>query len=600
MQNQSLYSRVTKTIAGLHNLKFIEINEDFIGSDLVAEHEALHDKFLTYTEFGVVQTILSKLLEVDLKPEDRRLVEDIFEVLCNNSMKTHEYAATYLSVKQLPGKKRAEAISRMPPSYKRYYNFVSDNIDQLLPVTYVQKIVVEWCVRYALTNGIGKATINTINTRDISRIRQFNPNINIKLLFDILRGREREIEIMIRPLVEKVYPAVTDPKFDVKVEDNWSGMKMKALSELEDLMHDVIRPWVEHFATTKWSVPAHDEWKQDIMELERLLTQITGYYNLTAGLISFERYGFFDRLQWADQDQLDETYIRAMRLGKTAIINTDFNIKPYSLVIDGNNFEPIFRTSFKFDWSFITANILDGPKDIETFYWVVHFSETNVSIFEIAYKYVLELFQQRILITATGMPLPNIIRTVTLGVNSFCEINNIITKVYALFTLTRNGKGFALGQKIHWYLHGDFLWWYDVLTDNFNDLKMTYAYDPTLLKTMDALRNHFNINDFKSEDWYRVMRNEQSIENMTIGDMDKLSGDSNFTQGLTYIFKCDKLRGYLFRTFPHSITLSLSQIITSDSHLGKLILEKEEERRDAVNSVFNVSIPLLKLCWPKY
>ena len=139
---------------GYHDLVHPTLEAHSIADVLAYHHEVIHDEIFRTTKFGFVQLMFKSLAEQAVDPVLKRNAASVSTALFGSSVTVHEAAATYLSVKALPGPLQAPMADMYPSPYQTFYAALASIVDPVFASSRVQGILGRVVCRLALGGRI--------------------------------------------------------------------------------------------------------------------------------------------------------------------------------------------------------------------------------------------------------------------------------------------------------------------------------------------------------------------------------------------------------------------------------------------------------------
>jgi hypothetical protein len=146
---------VQRTTGGYHDLLHPTLHAGSVGNAMVLRHEAVHDRMFRSTRFGYLQ-LFFKALALDSRVSNiaRERASENVRDLYQWSLLTHEAAATYISIREMPYTLFDATRHSLPDQYNDFERLISGQIDTLFPSRKVQLIVGEVICRLPLNADV--------------------------------------------------------------------------------------------------------------------------------------------------------------------------------------------------------------------------------------------------------------------------------------------------------------------------------------------------------------------------------------------------------------------------------------------------------------
>lgn len=538
-----LRSGSSQAIAAFHDLRRLHYVDEASSDRLVVLHENVHDDLLRHTVFGAFQGVLAYLRDRMATPQAKSYLDTWLTVSIDSSRISHESAATYLSVKQLPPAQGLRAFTRLPDEYRSYYAVFADALEGVFQATYIQFIIAKVIVEVAMASRIDDLLQLAEQQAPAHIPPRSQPDHRLGSLLSLARPHFRELLEAIQVEIASS-GATTGTRIDIQSESAWGRLTIEGAEGLEETVFGVARGWLY-----RWGAEAgHIVLPLQVPEYADLIATTLGR------AMSFDMGGS----PLAPPDRSSQA--SAVRINSLAHL------------IDTKSAPRLAEDNPQDMQMALAATLYVSPDPDcreEPSEWVVArpAGDGRYSVARMGSRMFWSVLAVRRQLISLGMPLPAL-PTILTGFTSehgeqFAAFHNRLVQAHSL------GQGSYGLDKLLWYWSGDLMWWISTLSRGSSLQIMPYVVDTTA----------------------DVARSLEAADAMSLGAWGAATEHLNFGPGW-YVFRSPRLAGSAIRVLP--VHGDFGDHVSRLLQQGILQPVPEEQRQllgDRVGDVFRTVIP---------
>lgn len=234
--------------SGRNEINRFAVSWKEISDTVICQHELVHSQILHNTLYGGYQLLIKDI--ADERMDDISIKRLQYELFRHSNI-VHECVATYCSIKQLNIKQSEAYINTLNEDYLKYYNILSNKIDNCIKGSFIQYLVGFRIATVCLNVDIYNSVMKILNQETYRIEEHMRPNLRLELFLNstdefFYKKLSESINRCVRKLKEK---GVIPKNFNHHDDNDWSDIDLIMQDFLNENISNVIWDYISRYTT---------------------------------------------------------------------------------------------------------------------------------------------------------------------------------------------------------------------------------------------------------------------------------------------------------------------------------------------------------------